>query len=241
MGANAQTAVPAFTAGQILTAVQQTQINTGIPVFATTVTRDAAFGGTGEKTLAEGQFAYIEATNTTQYYDGAAWQSVGVTPGLIPVVYETSVSAVSAINIDGIFSSTFQNYLIIANLQSSGADNLLVRLRVGGTSTTTNYGYQLLNADATAVGASRASAQSSATIGALRSATRNSIPLYVYAPEIAQWTSMYTTFIDTISSTGFIRSDASVVQTTTTQFDGISIFCSTATITGTYAVYGFTK
>jgi len=77
MGANAQIAVPSFTAGQVLTAAQQTQINTGIPVFATTVTRDAAFGGTGEKVLAEGQFAYIEATNVTQYYDGAAWQPVG--------------------------------------------------------------------------------------------------------------------------------------------------------------------
>lgn len=77
MGLNAQTAVPVFTAGQILTAQQQKEINTGIPVFATTTTRDAAFGGTGEKTLAEGQFAYIEATDTTQYYDGSAWQSIG--------------------------------------------------------------------------------------------------------------------------------------------------------------------
>jgi hypothetical protein len=76
MGANAQIAVPAFTAGQILTAAQQTQINTGIPVFATTTTRDAAFGGSGEKVLAEGQFAYIEANNATQFYDGAAWQAV---------------------------------------------------------------------------------------------------------------------------------------------------------------------
>jgi hypothetical protein len=76
MGANAQTAVPSFTAGQVLTAVQQTQINTGIPVFATSVTRDAAFGGTGEKTLAEGQFAYLEDSNTTQYYDGSAWQAL---------------------------------------------------------------------------------------------------------------------------------------------------------------------
>ena len=48
MGANAQLAVPSFTAGQVLTAQQQTEINTGIPVFATTVTRDAAFGGGGE-------------------------------------------------------------------------------------------------------------------------------------------------------------------------------------------------
>lgn len=77
MGANAQTAVPVFTSGQVLTAAQVTQINTGIPVFATTTTRDAAFGGIGEKTLAEGQFAYIEATNTTQYYDGASWLGLG--------------------------------------------------------------------------------------------------------------------------------------------------------------------
>jgi hypothetical protein len=88
MGANAQTAVPVFTAGQVLTAVQQTQINTGIPVFATTVTRDAAFGGAGEKTLAEGQFAYIEATNATQYYDGAAWQAVA--GGKVAQVVSTS-------------------------------------------------------------------------------------------------------------------------------------------------------
>jgi len=73
MGLNAQTSVPVFTSGQILTAQQQTEINTGIPVFATTVTRDAAFGGTGEKTLAEGQFAYIEASNQTQFYDGSVW------------------------------------------------------------------------------------------------------------------------------------------------------------------------
>jgi hypothetical protein len=241
MGANAQIEVPAFTVGQILTAAEMTQVNTGIPVFATTVTRDAAFGGTGEKVLAEGQFAYIEATNTTQYYDGAAWQPVGVTPGLYPLVFETSVSAVSAINIDGIFSSTFQNYLIIANIQASGADNLLCRFRVGGTSTTTNYGTQLFSADNTSLGASRATAQSSGTLGALRSATRNSVPLYIFAPQIAQWTTAATSFIDTISSTAFIRSDANVVQTTTTQFDGISIFCTTATITGTYAVYGITK
>lgn len=77
MGANAQTSVPAFTAGQVLTAAQVTQINTGIPVFASSTERDAAFGGTGEKTLAEGQFAYLEDTDTVQVYDGTSWNTVG--------------------------------------------------------------------------------------------------------------------------------------------------------------------
>jgi hypothetical protein len=76
MGANATTSVPVYASGEVLTAANLNITNSGIPVFATTVTRDAAFGGAGEKTLAEGQFAYIEATNTTQYYDGAAWQSL---------------------------------------------------------------------------------------------------------------------------------------------------------------------
>jgi hypothetical protein len=77
MGLNAQTAVPVFTAGQVLTAAQVTQINTGTPVFATTVTRDAAFGGAGEKTLAQGQFCYLESTGKLQVYTGSAWSNVG--------------------------------------------------------------------------------------------------------------------------------------------------------------------
>lgn len=76
MGANAQTSVPAFTAGQILTAAQVTQINTGIPVFADSTARDAAFGGTGEKTLAEGQLAYLEDTNKVMYYNGSSWANL---------------------------------------------------------------------------------------------------------------------------------------------------------------------
>jgi hypothetical protein len=77
MGANAQTEVSTFTAGQVLTAAQlNNTARTGVPVFATTTTRDAAFGGTGEKTLAEGQLAYIEATDVVQYYDGSAWQTL---------------------------------------------------------------------------------------------------------------------------------------------------------------------
>ena len=76
MGANAVTKVPVYQAADVLTAANLNITNSGIPVFSGTATRDAAFGGSGEKTLAEGQFAYLEDSNTTQYYDGAAWQSV---------------------------------------------------------------------------------------------------------------------------------------------------------------------
>ena len=78
MGANAQTTVPTFTSFQVLTAAQlNNSARTGVPVFATTVERDAAFDGSGEKTLAEGQLCYLEDSNIVQYYDGAAWATVG--------------------------------------------------------------------------------------------------------------------------------------------------------------------
>jgi hypothetical protein len=78
MGANAQTTVPTFTAAQVLTAAQMNDsARTGVPVFAGTTERDAGFGGTGEKTLAEGQLCYLESTDVVQYYDGSAWRTVG--------------------------------------------------------------------------------------------------------------------------------------------------------------------
>lgn len=47
--------------------------------FATTAARDAAFGGAGEPTLAEGMFAYIDADNSLYFFTGSAWQKFGIT------------------------------------------------------------------------------------------------------------------------------------------------------------------
>ena len=86
---NEQIKVPLFAASEILTAANMNlSAGTGVPVFATTVTRDAAFGGAGEKVLAEGQLCYLSASNIVQYYDGAAWATVG-----------PSTSAVSAVDV----------------------------------------------------------------------------------------------------------------------------------------------
>ena len=138
--ANTQTSVPAFVASQVLTAQQQTEINTGIPVFATTVTRDAAFGGAGEKALAEGQFAYIEATNTTQYYDGAAWQSVGGSSGLTFITGATFSNVASVTFPNSTFSSTYSNYLVQLQASAASTSTLTMQFRDnGGTKSTAAY------------------------------------------------------------------------------------------------------
>jgi hypothetical protein len=100
MGANATTFVPAYVAGEVLTAADLSVTNSGIPVFATTVTRDAAFGGTGEKVLAEGQFAYIEATNTFQYYDSSGWITVNLLAAINSAQVLTSQATSSTSYVD---------------------------------------------------------------------------------------------------------------------------------------------
>jgi hypothetical protein len=130
MGANAQTSVPAFTAGQVLTAAQVTGINTGIPVFASSTERDAAFGGTGEKTLAEGQMAYLEDTNATQYYDGSSWAAVAGGK-ILQVVSTTKTDTFSA-------SITAGNTSAITGLSAtitptSAASDILIMVTINGS------------------------------------------------------------------------------------------------------------
>lgn len=119
MGINAQTSVPLFTAGEVLTAANQNiSAGTGVPVFATTATRDAAFGGTGEKVLAEGQTCYIEAApNRLQIYDGATWRPIDLDTW---TAYTPTVTAVT-----GSFTtvSATGNYAVIGK-------SLLMRFKV---------------------------------------------------------------------------------------------------------------
>ena len=67
-----------FTSGSVLTAsdVNTYLMDQTIMRFTSTTTRDAAFGGAGEATLAEGMFAYTSDTDTLWYYTGSVWQAV---------------------------------------------------------------------------------------------------------------------------------------------------------------------
>jgi hypothetical protein len=244
MGANAQTAVPAFVAGEVLTAAEMTQVNTGIPVFATTTTRDAAFGGAGEKTLAEGQFAYIEATNTTQYYDGAAWQPVGVSPGLVCVKAETTFTGVSSFTADNVFTSNYTNYLMILNYATSTTNQVFAQLRVGGVAAATNYNYQESFAYTTVVGASRATGQTSIKIGDdTNSISENAIShIQINTPQLAQATHFASN--NSCNTGGYNAPLVSLKygnHSTATAYDGIGVLVATGTMTGTYAIYGYSK
>jgi len=134
--ANTQTAVPLFVANAVLTAAQQNiSAGTGVPVFATTVTRDAAFGGSN-KALAEGQLCYLESTNVVQYYDGAAWATVGpATAGALVLLSATTIgTTVSSVTVTSAFSATYDAYKIVVT-GGAGSTNQPLTLTLGSAST----------------------------------------------------------------------------------------------------------
>jgi len=141
MGANQQTSVPAFTAGQVLTAQQQTEINTGVPVFAGTTERDAAFGGAGEKTLAEGQLCYLESTNVVQYYDGASWATLG--PSTSAVVQVKSTAKTDTFTVS---SSTFTDVTGLAQsiTPTSASNKVLILAQVSMGVANQDFGVKVI-------------------------------------------------------------------------------------------------
>lgn len=247
--ANEQTSVPLYAASEILTAANMNiSAGTGVPVFATTVTRDAAFGGANEKVLAEGQLCYLSASNIVQYYDGAAWATVGpaaaASSGLVCVKAETAFTATGTVSADSVFTSTYTNYLIKVIYTTSTTSGPRFKLRAGGTATSTNYNRQ----DVTFIDTTVSSATTASTTSCLMGLDTNGdfkmgVDVNLFGPQLAQ-----ATLINIVAG-GMFRGAATTPsilltghnQSSSTQFDGFQFAPDTGTLTGTYTVYGYSK
>jgi hypothetical protein len=243
MGLNAQTAVPEFQALEVLTAAEMTQINTGIPVFATTVTRDAAFGGAGEKVLAQGQTCYIEATSSYQTYNGSSWVTFGA-GGLTLIKSQTITPGVSSVAVTDVFSSTYEQYQIsVTNVQTSGTGAWLA-IRLGSTNTgyygtlvTANY------ATGNFTGGGNFSNVSQFDYGFAISNPATNVnggSIIVTNPFATKRTTLngFITFLNTSGYAGTVGG----YQDSDTSFTGFTLIPSNGTITsGNISVYGLVR
>jgi len=239
MGANAQTTVQKFLSGAVLTAEQQNfSAATGVPVFATTVTRDAAFGGSN-KVLAEGQTCYLESTNVVQYYDGAAWATVGPTAasGLVLITAQTIGSAVSSVPVNDVFSSTYDNYKIIVSGGVGSVANTILNLTLGATVAGYKYGYATFtNASVSGVGST--SASSFAGIGEFNT-NLLMFNIDVINPNLAKHTFVMGGVAYNVTNNNG-RAAYTGVLTDTTQYTAFTITPASGTLTGgTVRVYGY--
>lgn len=236
MGVNATTFVPTYVAGEVLTAANLNVTNSGIPVFADSTARDAAFGGTGEKVLGEGQYAYLESTNATQFYDGAAWQPVGASG--MTLVASGSTSAASTITVDSVFTSTYRNYKLFINGTCSVDDiDVLFRFRSGGsTNSASSYSRKIISSGASTVTSATSTGATSIISFMATALTQVTNETIFYAPQVAIATGVQ--FMSTSISTNPYQYLGSGVFTNTTQFDGFTIIPLSGTITAQYRIYG---
>lgn len=234
MGDNAQTSVPKFTSGDVLTAANTNLLSNGIPVFSGTATRNDAFGGTGEKVLAEGQFAFLEDSNTTQFYDGSAWQSVGVSPGLVRVGGGALSGASTTFS--SVFSATYDAYRIVfSNLTASAGAGLYFNLGA----TVTDYNYASVAAQYSTAAYSAQSGEQDATrwlvVGNLFSATGGGV-MDITNPFLAAKTIFRSDFVNLA---GTVAGTLSGYLNNTTSYTAFTIAPSGGTCTGTVNIYGY--
>jgi hypothetical protein len=143
---NEQTSVPLFASGEVLTAANMNlSAGTGVPVFSNSTTRDAGFGGAGEKVLAEGQLCFLSDSNIVQYYSGASWATVGpASAGALTFIKSVTIgSGVTSVAVTGAFSTTYDTYKIVINGGVSSA-NVDAGCQLGATTTgyySTRTGY----------------------------------------------------------------------------------------------------
>lgn len=248
---NEQTSVPLFASGEVLTAANMNlSAGTGVPVFTNTTTRDAGFGGAGEKVLAEGQLCYLSDSNIVQFYSGSAWATVGPATAVgLTFINGATFSAANTVSLaTSSFTSTYQNYLLQVTLSAASASGTMsMRYRASGTDysgSTYNTGALLIDSAGTIANDGQSgSSQSSHKIGYYGSADYLMAQITLFNPQEAA-NSRFT------SNSSGVNSTASAVATSfsggivyqNTQYDAVTLLASGATtLTGNYRLYGYSK
>ena len=170
-------------------------------------------------------------------HDFSAATVTGAPQGLVHI-NTTTFSAVSSVSLNDVFTSDYQNYEIVLPFESSstGAD-MTLRLRAGGTdSTATNYYIQqlyiLANNSPSGVYGNNAQYVFSGS-GTTKYAGR----ITLYRPNEAVYTFANSFFWNQAPSLMFRGMEHQLA----TAYDGLTIYPSTGTITGTIRVYGYSN
>jgi hypothetical protein len=146
-------------------------------------------------------------------------------------------SACTSLSLNGVFSSDFDNYMIIHAGSSPGAGGVSLRLRAGNTDATgTNYVIQQLQASSTTVSGIRYSSQTSFVLGPYQG---GGVACFLYGPNLAQPTATRTVEVSTFSG-GYI-SDWANTHSLSTAYDGCTLLVTSGSLSGRVAVYGMVK
>lgn len=151
-------------------------------------------------------------------------------------------TACTTLSLNGVFTSSFDNYVIVMQTSSSGGGDLSYRLRASGTDASgANYHWQYVRANNTTLSAARGSALTTGAIGSvdITGTARDGHLLYLYFPFTASATS--TRSVEAYS--GFNNPGAEIYDyagyhSLAASYDGITIYPGSGSISGLISIYG---
>jgi len=190
----------------------------------------------------QGQMASLNNDDQVYRYDGAAWVVVGDSG--MTLVEAQSFNA-TTVSVNGCFSATYQNYLILLTTTEAtrSGGNMTMRLRVSGTDASgANYTYVYLYTHEGA-GPARVSATAATSwffaLNDASNAAGTSIAAHVYSPFEANRTRLKSQQVISFASSSFVAGiEEYAGHNGETSFDGFSII-SPSNIQGVVRIYGY--
>ena len=168
----------------------------------------------------------------------------GINSALVCVKAETAFTTSSSVTADNVFTSSYTSYRVIIKYQTSTTNNLLMRLRVGGSSSSAgNYNWNYIQGNDTTVNGARLTAQTEWIMGDNTNGAFNSQTIIDFiSPQLAEPTLFSQTNNRSNGAYNTVRTN--ILQgnnSASTAFDGFELLVSTGTMTGNYTVYGYGK
>jgi hypothetical protein len=195
----------------------------------TTLATDAEVAATYQTKAATG----LTLLTPTSIANTGGSSSIGAT-GVV------SFTSASAISLNDVFSTTYDNYKIMMNISSANSTaNLLMRLRVSGSDNTGSTTYQRTGYYSTTTTISTSyEAISYWFLGNLNNGVSQKIPMEIFDPFKTIATTAYSTMFQQTTN---ISMGINMTHIDSTSFTGFTLYPSTGTFTGTVSVYGYNK
>jgi hypothetical protein len=161
--------------------------------------------------------------------------------GSISATGTVSFTSASAISLNNVFSSTYENYRVLfKGSLATGSQNLNLRLRADGSNnTTSNYFYYGVAGGGITVTSFGSGFQSEVLLGTTSTVDPDFFVLDFMNPQLS---SNSTVLVGNYvySGNGTIR-NLYAAQSQLISFDGFSIYPASSTISGKITVYGYNK
>ena len=147
-------------------------------------------------------------------------------------------SGTEFIAIDGVFTSTYQNYKVLfLGITSTGIEIYSQMRASGTTNTSVNYGWSRVTYTSSVTGNS-IGADNAWGVGAANPSRSHPITLEFFGPQDSSYTS-YLAQNSYYNGSTLVGTNSGGNMTVNTSYDGFRFYLGSGTLTGTIRVYGY--